>query len=420
MRWVLIAVLALTVRIGAGIVTGGLTHPERFEYDSAARAIVAGQGFVYYHIGVPYYSYMVPLSSWVGAAGYWATGSILPLMLLQCLAGTALAVMAAAIARRLFGHWLAEFAAGVFVALHPGLIVYSATKAHALAFDAFFFALALLAAFRLRDQLTWGRAAAFGVAVGIGALTRGTIVIMLPLVGLWLLWISSGPVRMPAVSRLVVAGLVATAVIAPWTIRNSLIHHRFVFLLTTDAEDFWRGNNPYATGHSYVDKDHIVLTSIPPEELADLQGQPDELSQAKWFSDRARAFVREHPDQFARLTLMKFYQFWWFAPQSGTLYPRLWLRLYQAYYVTILILAAIGVSRLFRAAASARHDALLIGAFLLMLSGLQSLYYVEGRHRWAVEPMLIAFSGGGVAFLARSLRVKRDDQFGTPAVVRSR
>ena len=43
---------------------------------------------------------------------------------------------------------------------------------------------------------------------------------------------------------------------------------------------------------------------------------------------------------------------------------------------------------------------LLIAAFLLALSLLQSLYYVEGRHRWAVEPILIAISGVGVGSIA--------------------
>jgi hypothetical protein len=43
--------------------------------------------------------------------------------------------------------------------------------------------------------------------------------------------------------------------------------------------------------------------------------------------------------------------------------------------------------------------AVLLVMLLLALSGLQSLYYVEGRHRWAVEPLLLAISGGGIAWI---------------------
>ena len=92
--------------------------------------------------------------------------------------------------------------------------------------------------------------------------------------------------------------------------------------------------------------------------------------------------------------------FWWFAPQTGVLYPSSWRQLYMAYYVVVLLLAAAGAWRLARIGAPATRLALLLGAFLFGLSALQSVYYVEARHRWAIEPMLLAISGGGVAALA--------------------
>jgi hypothetical protein len=104
------------------------------------------------------------------------------------------------------------------------------------------------------------------------------------------------------------------------------------------------------------------------------------------------------------LTWLKFFHFWWFAPQTGVLYPTAWFRLYMVYYVAVLLLAALGVWRIAQRGPPATHLAWVIGMFLLALSGLQSLYYVEGRHRWAVEPMVLAISGGGFAMLAEHLR----------------
>ena len=398
-RWVWwIAALAVAVRLGAALATGGLRQPELWEYDSAARAMVAGKGFVFWHIGVPYYSYMAPLHSWLGAASYWLSGSVVPLMLVQCFIGGPLTLAAAAIATRLSRIPHAGAMAAVLVAFHPGLVVYSALKAHALVLAALFCTLTLLLTIRLYEHMSRWRAVALGVVVGVGALSRGTIVIFLPIAGLWLLFVTASGRRAEAVRTMLLACVVAAAIIAPWTIRGTLLHGRFVFLLTTDAEDFWRGNNPYATGHSYVDANRTVLTSIPREELADLQRQPDELAQARWFSERARAFVRDNPGAFVRLTFRKLFQFWWFAPHTGVLYSSLWLRLYQAYYVLVLVLAAAGAVSALRST-MVRQDTWLLLSFLVVLSVLQSLYYVEGRHRWAVEPMLMALSGAGAARL---------------------
>ena len=99
------------------------------------------------------------------------------------------------------------------------------------------------------------------------------------------------------------------------------------------------------------------------------------------------------------LALRKFFYFWWYAPATGLLYPQAWFQLYMAYYVIALLLAAVGVSRVARIRGPGMPLALLVGAFLLVLSSFQSLYYVEGRHRWAVESLVLVFSGGGVASL---------------------
>jgi len=48
-----------------------------------------------------------------------------------------------------------------------------------------------------------------------------------------------------------------------------------------------------------------------------------------------------------------------------------------------------------------------LGLFLLGLSGLQSLYYVEGRHRWAVEPLWLVVAGGGAVWAIEWWRRRR-------------
>ena len=71
-----VAFVALAIRLAAAVVVDGFRHPEVNEYDSLARALVSGQGFLYYHIGIPYYSYAPPMDAWIGAASYWLTGAL--------------------------------------------------------------------------------------------------------------------------------------------------------------------------------------------------------------------------------------------------------------------------------------------------------------------------------------------------------
>lgn len=409
----LVALLGLVVRLIVGVVTGGIRHPQLLEYDVIARSLIAGRGFLFPHLNVNYYSFVTPLYSWITAAGYWLFGSIVPVMLFQVIAGSVLAFIASLIADRLYPGWIAGAVAGFLVAIHPGLIWYSAAKAHPLTFDALFFSLALWQSFRIAERPTPRRFAVFGLIVGIGTLSRGTIIISLVVTGLWLLALNIKRAGPATIGKLILAGLCAALVIAPWTIRNSAIHHRFVFLLTTDGEDFWRGNNPHATGGSYADDGSLVQDSLSAAEQAEMRHQPNEIAQADWFWRQSREFIRANPAAFVRLFFVKLFHFWWFSPQTGVEYPPLGRLLYLLYYVVALILAALGLWRAIRVRGSTLHFAVLILLFAAALSVLQSLYYVEGRHRWGIEPMILALSGAGFATLFDILRRRPQSADGT-------
>lgn len=397
-----IAITAFVVRLITAVIKGGLIHPELWEDDRIARAIITGQGFTFPAHHIIYYSQQPPLYAWLAVVSYFISGSLALLILVQIVAGSAIAVVAAAIAKRIFGTTAAALSAGILVAFHPGLIIYSATKAHPMTFDALFFVLTSWQVLRLRDRMTFHGWVKLGLIVGIGTLSRATVITFLPISMLWLLCVtrqSGWPTRWTVVRGILVASFVAVACLTPWTIRNYQIHHQFVFVQTTDGYDFWIGNNPNATGSAYINAGHSMDTSLTAEERADLESQPTELAQRTWFLTQARNFIYEHPGKFVRLALMKLFHFWWFSPQSGMRYPPIWFWLYAIYYAATFTLAAIGAWQLRHMGWEAKHNALLLAALLISLSILQSLYYVEGRHRWGVESLLLVISGGGVSAL---------------------
>lgn len=406
--WLLLFTLAVALRVMAGLVLDGFAHPALNEYEDIARSVVAGKGYRFYHLGVWYNSFAAPLFGWLCAGVYWLGGTVAVVVAIQIVASSLHAVLIAAMAETLFRSRMAGWAAGILMAVHPGLIVYASAKAHDLTFDALFFTLVLWAFWRVQDRPTIARAVVAGCLVGLGAHSRGTTVVFLPIAGVWLFWRNARTAWRLLAGRWLIAAVCAVGVITPWATRNILINHAFVWMLTTDGESLWDGNNPNATGHSYATSDRIVLDMLPPDLYQEMRHQPNEVAQSRWFTNQALVFIKENPGQFVRLTALKFYSFWWFSAQSGTLYARSWLLSYKVFYAGVLVLAVLGVREVLqRADVDARWRLVLLGLFLLGLSGLQSLYYVEGRHRWAIEPLVLLVAGGGLAWLAQRVTGRR-------------
>ena len=399
--WLGIGGIALTLRLLVAWLAGGFHHPQVFEYHSIATALLAGKGFVYAsHGGVLYYSFDAPLYPWLCALVYALTRTSVPaLLVVQMVASAWTAMLIRMIGESLWGRGAGTLA-GLLVACHPGLIVYASLKAHALTFDAFWFTLACWQCIRLSDERTLRRAVWAGLTFGLALLQRPTVFVFFPVAVAWLFETISRQEWRAEARRVGLMTGCAFLVILPWLVRGMMIHRQFVFIRSTNWEVFWRGNNPQATGHSYVDANQTVLETLSPALHQELERLPNEMAQARWFRDQALAFIRAHPRAFVRLTLMKFFYFWWHGPQTGTLYARTWRIGYQLFYAFALAFALAGMLDVaVRGSVRQRQAAVLIGACLLALSIGQSLHYVEGRHRWAIESLLLLFSGVGIVRL---------------------
>ena len=98
----------------------------------------------------------------------------------------------------------------------------------------------------------------------------------------------------------------------------------------------------------------------------------------------------------AALTARKFGYFWAFSPQSGLLYPLPWLTGYQIYYGVVTLFAAVGIGAiLFSRSARQRQLLLTLAVIAVTLAAIHALSYVEGRHRWGVEPLLLLLTARG-------------------------
>jgi hypothetical protein len=124
-----------------------------------------------------------------------------------------------------------------------------------------------------------------------------------------------------------------------------------------------------------------------------------------FFGEEVVEFAIQQPDVFAGLIARKFLYFWWASPQMGMLYPPEWLNLYLVYAASVLVLAGLGALGIVRGGTPAARDLLwTIGSVSLTIAVLHALAYVEGRHRWGIEPLLLLLAAQGAFSVAGRVR----------------
>lgn len=404
--------MALLVRAAMFVAGGGAASVEAFEYDDLARNLLRGLGYVHHHLGTDYRAFYsgVPYV-WLVAACYAVSGgSVLSVLALQSAASATLATATFAIGARLGGTATARVAA-ILVALHPALAFYDVHKIHSLSFDALTIAIALLALLRLRDAMDVRAAMAAGVVFGIAFLQRGTMVAMPAVAAVWLL---ATRTTVPAASWLRVAlayGVGALIVVMPLAARNWIVLGT-PMLTSVAAESLWRGNTPQSRGGSYTASGEQVLDATPAVRGA-VYGRP-ELQQADVFRRVAVDDIAANPAAFIGRVARKLVVFWTFAPTSGVTYPARYLYTYATYYAGVVALAVFGAAAIVasrRHRPEAFHMLALLAATALSVSLVQSVFYVEMRHRWGVEAFVLAVAAVGL------LRVWATMRGATPVVV---
>jgi 4-amino-4-deoxy-L-arabinose transferase-like glycosyltransferase len=385
--------LAFGCRVGGQLLLGAYAHPETWEYEAIATNILAGRGYTYTLLGAEYVaSQSSPLYIYLAVVVYALSAhSQAALLLVQALLGAGAATLCAWLGLRLFSArvgWLS----GLLAATHPALIVYAA-KLHALTLDVFLVC-ALVAAFvAVPRRPASTRLGLLGALLGLAALTRTTVLVLLPAGLLWLRRYRDLRPLGAGACALVVAALV---VFLPWSIRDSLLLGQPVLLSSESAEWFWRGNNPNASGSSWTADGRTMLEVADPAFRAEILAA-DEARRMTLYRAAALEFWRADPGAAVRLYVAKLAAFWWMSPSTGLLYPAWWVSAYMAYYLVVAASALVGVV-VGLADARARSGVVLIVLLLALVSLGQSLFYVEGRHRWEVEPLLLVLAAAGAVW----------------------
>jgi 4-amino-4-deoxy-L-arabinose transferase-like glycosyltransferase len=379
---------ALLLVIGAGvamrlalIAAGG--PPQRFEYDDIARSLIAGRGYVYDQLGTPYRSFYAGLGYMaINIVTDWLfPASARAMLVVQSLCAGILALIVFRIARRFCDEPFAVAAAALTLC-HPALVYYDTRKLHPLGFDSLMMMSAVWLLLRVREDGRLSIAVASGAVLALALLQRGSMALFLAGAVVWLAVCRSS-------GRLIAAYVAgALIVITPWAARNYAIHGTLM-LESMTTQQFWKGNATYSNGSGYLAGGRNVYDAAPERLVREWQ-QRDEVGQFQLFREEGIAEVRKDPGRGALLVVKKFIYFWTVPPNSGQDYPPRYFAAYLAYYAVVVIAAALGLAAIWQRP-TMKPGVVLIVIYFASVSIVHALMFVYMRHRWAAEPMMLAF-----------------------------
>jgi hypothetical protein len=397
--WLLGALFLIGLMPRLGLLAARAGDVEFWEYETLARNIAAGNGYVIYRFGHLTLAFGDGnLYSFLAGDLYRLVGnSPLALAVVQAVLAALAVPVIFAVGERALGAPIAALGA-VLAAVHPGLLAYT-LKLHPLGLDVLL--LALVVDWCTRPRWTRASTLQSGLTLGLNLMTRPTF-FLAGLAGLSVRWLA----RRASLPQMVAVIVIASAVGTPWIARNWLFVGR-PLLMSTSLEDVWKGNNPMSSGSSFLAPGRDVFDAAP-IELRDRIWHSDELELNDVFARETVSFIHDQPEQFASLFARKFAYFWWLPAQAGLLYPPGWLAAYQVYAVLINTFAIIGAIAILRFGHDeARHLLATLAAIGLTLAVIHALAYVEGRHRWGIEPLLLLLTARGIFASAGALRSMR-------------
>jgi 4-amino-4-deoxy-L-arabinose transferase-like glycosyltransferase len=220
----------------------------------------------------------------------------------QVVIGSATAVLAYLVARRLFDATVGLLAA-LWIAVFPNLIYHTGTFLSETLFNfVVFAALTVLfwSGWRRGAVAPW-RLLVFGGLLGFSALVRPISLLFLPLLPAVWLWGGAGWRRALTQTALVFA--VTAAVIAPWTIRNIVVMKSPILVSANLGDDLCIGHHPNATGH-------FELPDYCFAGYQGLKGPEFEVRRNDETTRKAIRFAVHNPGAELRLLSRKAYLIW--------------------------------------------------------------------------------------------------------------
>jgi 4-amino-4-deoxy-L-arabinose transferase-like glycosyltransferase len=278
-------VVSLFANLAAVVIRRNFSSVMTWENGEIARNLIQGAGYsAAYLTGTTHpTSVMAPVYAFFLASVYWVFGvteiAFVFIQVLQAIVGAGAVVLLYLVGRRLFGPMIGLLAGGL-MAVYPDYI-YAVTVVHQLVFTTFLIILLIYTLLRFDDVPTLRRAVIVGGVLGFTILTFPMAMVFSPLIALWILFVRREVGLREGVTLAAVVATTAVVLVAPWSIRNTIIHSKFV-LMKLIGWNFWRGNVPPAIYTGVP----IPPDAIEPSLRARLQTMTEAQADSLFFSPR--------------------------------------------------------------------------------------------------------------------------------------
>ena len=295
-------------------------------------------------------------------------------------------------------------AAGLILAFYAPAVFYEALIEKSI-LDLFLVTIVLLLLSRFSREQRWVNILGAGIALGLLSLSRENALILVPVVILWLgIYFSGRPMKLRAAwMALFLIGTMAALV--PVGIRNLAVGGEFKLTTSQFGTNFFIGNNPSADGTYNSVRNQIGAPQFEGSDALRLAENalrrpltPGEVSDY-WF-EQSRSYIQSNPAQWLRLLGKKSLLFWNVREieDSDDFY------LYQKWSWLLRVLAAFSHFGVLAPVAAAGMLLTLkdwrrlwfLHAMIISLAFGVTLFYVFGRYRLPVVPLLALFAGAGI------------------------
>ncbi len=387
-------------------------------YDAWARRIAAGDW-----LGGERAFYMDPLYPYVLAGIYRVFGhDLLVVRLFQAALGVGTCALVASLGRRVSGRATGNLAA-LLVAVY-GPAIFQEGEVEKTALGVFLVTAALTLATRTSVRARLGA----GVALALGTLTRGNLILLAPLGALWFLlsppddgeaggappsWRARLAGRPGRSAAAFLAGFLA--VLAVVAARNHHVSGEWILAASQGGQNFYTGNNPSNRTGAY---EYVPFVRPEPNfEESDFRAEAERRTgralgaaevSAFWYRE-ALAHVAARPAFAATVLARKVALFW-----SDFEMPDAWDMFLLARFSPVLRLPLLGMGLLlpfaalgaFASVRRSRPARLLVGYTLAYAASVVA-FFVFARYRLHVVPALAVLAACAIPWLAGLVRARR-------------
>ncbi|MSP40049.1 MAG: tetratricopeptide repeat protein [Deltaproteobacteria bacterium] len=384
-------------------------------YDEWAQRISRGdwlgQGVFYQ---APLYPYFLGLLQVVFGHNLWL------IRLLQIMLGSFACALIYRVGEKLFSR-AAGIAAGLVLACYAPAIFFDGLIEKSV-LDVALLTLLVFILFNYDMTSHWAKWLAAGAVLGLLGLSRENALILVPVVAVWF-WFQVAQQRVRGLS-LFFAGLLL--VLFPVGLRNLLIGGEFKLTTSQFGPNFYIGNNPAADG-SYGSIRKIIhetqLEGPDAKRLAE-RALGRALSGGEvsgYWSGQALDFIKAQPAAWLRLMGLKSLLVWngrevedsddFYIYQNWS-----WLLAgiaWFSHFGVLAPLAAVGVLVTIRQ----WRQLWLLYATILSLAASVAAFYIFGRYRYPLVPLLALFAGAGIVETFQLLRQREWRQLAQALIV---